>query len=130
MSRSSLLFTGGAFGSQLDCPEVISIEDQVLAALEEYDAAKPADVLCGDGKIEYTYTLTNSQTHQPIPGVAIRITSDSDGLVTLWTGTTDVLGIARNACNDKPRLAPATVYIFRSLAGYQFANPDVEVVSQ
>lgn len=91
-----------------------------------------ASAVSGDGKIEYTYTLTNSQTNQPIPGATIRITSDSDGLITLWTGTTDVLGIARNLCGDKPRLTPGTIHVFRSHPSgtFGFANPDTETVSQ
>lgn len=90
-----------------------------------------ANVDCGgDGKIEFTYTLTSSQTGQPIAGATIRFTSDSAGLITLWTGTTDVLGVARNLCGDKPRLDAGTVFVFRSHPSFTFSpEPDVENVS-
>lgn len=87
------------------------------------------EFVLGQGTIEYTYTLTNSLTGAPIPGVTIRITSDLAGLNTIWTGTTDVLGIARNLCNDKPRLPAGTVYIWRTgLSAFTFSNPDTEVI--
>jgi hypothetical protein len=126
MSRSSLLFTDGEFGTTADC---VSIEQQVLDALADYDAATAADVVCGDGKIDFTYTLTVLGTVTPIPGASIRITTDITMLNTIWTGTTNVLGIARNLCGDLPRLTPGTYYFVREHDDFVFANPDTEIVS-
>lgn len=86
------------------------------------------EFVLGQGTIEFTYTLTSSVTGLPISGATIRITTDLAGTNTIWTGTTDVLGIARNLCSDKPRLQAGTVYIFRTLSGYTFSDPDVEVI--
>lgn len=82
----------------------------------------------GLGTIEFTYTLTNTLTSAPIVGATVRFATDLAGLNTVWTGTTDAAGIARNACSDKPRLPAGTYYVFRTLTGYTFANPDTEVI--
>lgn len=79
--------------------------------------------------IEYTYTVTNSQTTQPLEGVQIWIAIDSAGNNVVWSGMTDSVGVARDDEGQLPRLDPATYYIFRNLAGFQFSDPDVESVS-
>lgn len=86
------------------------------------------EFVLGQGTIEYTYTLTSSVTGLPISGATIRITTDIAGANTIWTGTTDVLGIARNLCNDKPRLQAGVYFFWRTHANFSFANPDQEQI--
>lgn len=122
----------GSAGDGLTALPPASVDQQdIIDALTTYDVATADDLDCaGDGKIEFTYTLTSVATGQPIPGATIRFTSDSAGLNTLWTGTTDVLGVARNLCGDKPRLDAGTVFVFRSHPSFVFApEPDTESIS-
>lgn len=79
--------------------------------------------------IEFTYTLTDSVTTLPLSGASIRISTDSGGNNTVWSGLTDAFGVARDAYGGKPRLAAGTYYIWRSLSGYTFSDPDVEVAN-
>lgn len=76
-----------------------------------------------------TYTLTRSDNSDPIAGAQIQITSDSDGEQVIWVGTTDSLGVARDAYGQRPYLAPGTYFIFRFADGYAFSNPDTETFS-
>jgi hypothetical protein len=73
--------------------------------------------------IAWTYTLTESSTGNPIVGATVRVTSDLSGIVTLDTQVTNGSGVATFS------LAAGTVYVWRTLAGYAFDNPDVEVVT-
>lgn len=83
----------------------------------------------GQNPIDFTYTLTSDQPpYSPISGATIRITTDIAGLNTVWTGTTDVVGVARNLCGELPRLTAATYHFFRSHASFNFTNPDSEAV--
>lgn len=79
--------------------------------------------------IEYTYTVTNSATANPLPGVEIWIATDEAGNNVVWNGETDDLGVARDSEGRLPRLDAGTYYIFRQLAGFQFSDPDTEVIS-
>ena len=79
--------------------------------------------------VEYTYTVVNSITSLPIDGVSVWVTTDLNGDNTIWAGSTDALGVTRDQFNNKPRLDPGTYYFWRQLSGYEFNNPDTEVVS-
>lgn len=79
--------------------------------------------------VEFTYTLTDSGTALPIEGVSVWVTIDVSGNSTVWTGTTDAFGVARDGSGAKPRLDPGTYYFWSEKAGYSFTNPDTEVVS-
>ena len=81
------------------------------------------------GLLVFTYTVTDNVTTLPIGGVAISITTDVGGSNTIWTGVTDVFGVARDSSDQKPRLSPGTYYFWRTRVGYSFADPDTEVVS-
>lgn len=78
--------------------------------------------------IEYTYTLTETDL-TPINGATIWITTDLAGNDTVWVGTTDALGVARDGNAQKPRLLAGTYYFWASHPSYIFSNPDTEVVS-
>lgn len=107
MSRSSLLFTDGEFGTTVACPE------------------------CGNviGAIEFTYTVTNSVTGLPIEGVECWFSTTSNGSDVVWYGVTDAFGIVRDGNGGKPFLDAGVYHIFRQKAGWVFINPDQETVS-
>lgn len=81
------------------------------------------------GAIEFTYTVTNSVTGNPIEGVEIWISTDNPATNIVWKGETDAFGIAMDVLGNKPMLDAGTYYIFRQLAGFLFTNPDTEIVS-
>jgi len=88
------------------------------------DAIKlKTDTLGGAGAITWTYTLTNATTSAPIPGANIWATTDLAGANIAASGVTDDLGVVTFY------LDAGTWYIWRSRSGYNFSNPDIEVVS-
>lgn len=78
--------------------------------------------------VEFTYTVTDSISTLPIEGVSVWITIDISGNQTVWQGTTDAFGVARDTHSRKPRLDPGTYYFWCERAGFSFTNPDTEVV--
>ena len=86
------------------------------------------NIPCGTA-IEFTYTVTDSLTGDPIEGVDIDISTDLAGTNVIWCGATDTFGVARDANDNLPRLDPGTYYFWRQRAGYIFINPDTEIVS-
>lgn len=87
------------------------------------------DCGCGDGAIEFTYTVTDAATGNPIPGVRIDISTDVGGTNVIWCGLTDTFGVARSASGCLPYLDAGTYYVWRHLAGWVFTDPDTEVVA-
>lgn len=82
------------------------------------------------GAVEFTYTVTDSVSGNPIEGANVWITSDLAGNNTLWAGTTNSSGIAVDANGNKPFLDPGTVYVWTQRAGYIPPTvPDTEVIS-
>lgn len=83
------------------------------------------------GCIEFTYTVTNSVTGLPLPGVFVWVALDSAPSVVLWNGVTDVAGVARDLSGDLPCLQAETYRFFKSLAGFYDSDApfDLEVVS-
>lgn len=79
--------------------------------------------------IEFTYTLTESTSGNPIDGANVWFAIDSDGDNVVWEGVTDAFGIVRDSFGNLPSLDPGTYYVFRNKPGYVFDNPDTEVVS-
>lgn len=72
-----------------------------------------------------TYTLTESDLVTPIADVDIYVTTDLAGNNVIASGKTDAYGIMQ----PKPMLDDGTYYFWRSKSGYNFVNPDTEVVS-
>lgn len=81
--------------------------------------------------VAFTYTLTEPPEGggTPIPGALIWFTIDVNGLNVVWNGVTDAFGVARDDNSNLPRLDPGTYYVWRQKAGYNFTDPDTEVVS-
>lgn len=79
------------------------------------------------GAIEYTYTIDDGSN--PIEGVEVWISTDSEGGNIIWTGTTDASGVARATDGQKPWLDAGTYYGWAQKGGYTFSNPDTLTVS-
>lgn len=79
--------------------------------------------------IEFTYTITNSVTLDPIDGVYVTFSTDLAGSNVVWAGFTDAFGVARDLSGRLPRLDAGTYYVWRQKAGFQFSDPDTENVS-
>jgi hypothetical protein len=78
----------------------------------------------------FTYTVTNSVTHNPIPSVEVWITSDALGANVIWHGETDALGVAYDIDGHLPCLDDGTYYFWKHEPGLiDDDNPDTEVVS-
>lgn len=77
----------------------------------------------GAGAITWTYTLTDSGTGLPIADADVWITSNIGGTNVLASGKTNASGVVTFY------LDAGTVYVWRQKTGYDFTNPDTEVVS-
>jgi hypothetical protein len=77
----------------------------------------------GAGAITWTYTVTDASTGVPIGGVDVWVTTDIAGVNVIASGVTDSSGVVTFT------LDAGTVYVWRSRSGYNFTNPDTEVVS-
>jgi hypothetical protein len=77
----------------------------------------------GTGSIAWTYNVFNSDTGDPLDGVSIKITSDIAGLHNVASGISDAFG------NATFYLDAGTYYVWCQHSGYNFSNPDTEVVS-
>jgi hypothetical protein len=80
------------------------------------------------GAVEYTYTVKNSVTLNPIPGVEVWTTTDIAGNNVVWNGLTDTFGVARDEADNLPLLDPGTYYFWSQKPGFTFPNPDTETV--
>jgi hypothetical protein len=77
--------------------------------------------------IEFTYTVTDSVTGDPLDGVYVVFSTDSAGTNPVWAGHTDSFGVARDSNGELPRLDAGTYYVKSQKSGYQFPL-DTEVV--
>ncbi len=77
----------------------------------------------GAGAIPWPYTLTDADTGVPIDGAEVWVTTDSLGANVIASGVTDDYGVVNFM------LDAGTVYVWRKKAGWNFVNPDTEVVS-
>ena len=76
----------------------------------------------GAGANEFTYTLTETGTGDPIADADVWATLDSTGAIVLASGRTDQQGKVTFYLDAGP------VYIWRQKSGYNFTNPDAETV--
>jgi hypothetical protein len=81
------------------------------------------------GAIEFTYTVTDVSSSAPIPDVEVWITTDLAGTIVVWAGKTNAFGIAVDETGALPLLAAGTYFFWRNKIGYEFTDPDTEVVS-
>ncbi len=76
----------------------------------------------GAGANEWTYTLTDALTANPIPDADVWVSTDAGGSSVVASGRTDQNG------QITFYLDSGTVYIWRQKSGWNFTNPDTEVV--
>jgi hypothetical protein len=81
------------------------------------------DTLANAGAITWGYTLTDADTHAPIEGADIWVTSDNAGAFIIASGITNSAGVVTFFLNA------GTVYVWRSKNGYDFINPQAQVIS-
>lgn len=77
----------------------------------------------GAGGTSKVYTVTDSVSGLPIADVHVWVSTDTAGANVIASGYTDVSGQVTFM------LDAATYYIWRMKAGYNFTNPDTEVVA-
>lgn len=77
---------------------------------------------------QFTYTVTDQTTALPVAGVQVSFTPDVGGLMVVWSGFTDVFGVAKDVYGNLPMLQPGTYYVWRNKPGYLANDPDQEVV--
>lgn len=88
------------------------------------DAIKlKTDTLGGVGAIEWNYTLTEVSTGNPIADADIWVTTDEEGNNVIASGKTDQDGEVTFY------LDAGTISVWRQKSGWNFDNPDTEVVS-
>jgi hypothetical protein len=113
-----------------------SIPDSHRGGLKVYQSGVPATILAfaainpeelepetGGGAITFTYTLTSSVDAVPIADADVWVTSDLAGTNILASGKTNQNGVVTFY------LDAGTVYVWRSKSGWDFTNPDTEVVA-
>ena len=91
--------------------------------LNNLDATISSRHTLGVGAITWAYTLTNSSTGHPIADADIWVTTDTDGMNIIASGRTNQVGVVTFY------LDAGTIYVWRQKSGYNFMNPDVEVVA-
>lgn len=77
----------------------------------------------GNGAIQFTYTLTEETTGDPIAAADVWVTSDSAGNTVVASGQTNAAGVVTFY------LDAGTVYLWRQKSGWNFTNPDMETVA-
>ncbi len=100
---------GGTFSAATDS----------LEALQELTATRAT---LGAGATTWTYTLTSSVDGSPIADADVWVSTDAAGTNIVASGKTNASGVVTFW------LDPGTVYVFRQRSGFDFLNPDIEVV--
>lgn len=78
--------------------------------------------------VEFTYTVTDSATTNPIADVSVWFSTNVGITNVVWYGSTDAFGVARDANGNKPRLDAGTYFILCRKTGFSF-TVDSETVS-
>lgn len=81
------------------------------------------------GCVNFTYTVTDSITLNPLPNAEVWIATDAAFTHIIWHGHTDAFGVARDDDGNLPCLDPGTYRLRKSLPGYldDDAPSDIEV---
>jgi hypothetical protein len=113
--------------AETDTPGPLSVKVTGAGAVQQNLAYLVETTLVN--AIDFTYTVTNANNGLPLQGVMVWITTDVGGVNVIWTGVTDVFGVARDNYNRIPRLQAGTYQFFRLKPGFTFTDPDEEIVS-
>ena len=100
----------------------------LASILEDTGTTLPASIAlisggAGPGGTEKVYTVTDSVSGLPIADVHVWVSTDTAGANVIASGYTDVSGQVTFM------LDAGTYYLWRQKAGYNFTNPDTEVVT-
>jgi len=98
-------------------------EDAKSTATVIYTSPNQIGAAAGAGAITWTYTLTEEGTEDPIADADVWVTSDAAGTNVIASGKTDQYGKVTFY------LDAGTVYVWRQKSGWDFDNPDEEVIS-
>lgn len=104
-----------------------SLADATIAAMVTINQLAATTFPAGANEV--TITVNNSITSLPIDGAKVWITTDLVGTNTIWAGTSDAFGIARNVLGEKPFLNTGTYYAWIQDSGYTDTNPTTLNVS-
>lgn len=102
-----------------------TIDVNIDSILEDTGTTIPAlisGMFSGSGANSWTYTLTDADTGLPIGSATVWVTTDADGANIIASGTTDAYGEVTFALDS------GNIYVWRYKVGYNFTNPDTEVV--
>lgn len=77
----------------------------------------------GTGATTWTYTVTDADSGLPIADVDVWVTTDEAGNNVVASGRSNANGMVTFYLDN------GTVYVWRQKSGYNFTNPDTEVVS-
>lgn len=98
-------------------------KDSYKADVSKLDVKVSSRVTLGVGAITWTYTLTDADTGLPIADADVWVTSDEAGTNVKASGRTNQDG------KITFYLDAGTIYVWRQKSGWNFVNPDEEVVS-
>jgi len=88
-----------------------------------------ADLIPLGTATEKVYKVYEPDGITPIEGVKVEVHRNAAGTDIYWVGNTNALGEARDQYGLYPRLDAGTWYFFRRREGYEFSNPDTEIVT-
>lgn len=97
--------------------------DSLEAIRNRGDLAWITGEAAGAGSVAYEYTLTSTVGGTPITDADVWATTDIGGTATVADGKTDAFGKVTFF------LDPGTYYFWRQKTGFNFTNPDTEVVT-
>jgi hypothetical protein len=118
-STGAALSAAGSAGD----PWITALPGAYVAGTAGYIIGHMTGSIAGAGAITWTYTLTNSSSGLPIADANVWVSSDAAGLNILASGVTDQSGVVTFF------LDAGTVYVWRQKSGFNFQNPDSEVVA-
>jgi len=93
----------------------------LLMLIVNYDPFVGLGSMAGSGAISWDVTVDDGTN--PLDGVEVWVTTDPEGTSIVASGQTDALGVVTLT------LDAGTYYCWKQLAGYNFSNPEVMVVS-
>ena len=99
-----------------------TLTDSLEAIRNRGDAYWTTGAPSGSGAVSWTYTLTSSVDSAPIPDAQVWVTTDIAGIIIVASNTTDSFGKVTFM------LDAGTYYVWRQKTGFDFVNPDTEVV--
>ena len=116
---TSIMSIAGSLGKML----VDSVDSIASRITTDHGAGSYVSLAAGAGIIAYTYIVTSSVDSAPIPDVTVLVYSDAGMTVLVASGITDAFG------QKVFYLDPGTYYFFSKKSGYNFTNPDIEIIS-